>query len=159
MKVPRTFMPDKDLSDKIEELSIEPESISIEELLKDNMRILYGDSDTFQKSKIEDEIVRRIVEDTFARIIEWKKDPHIPEKYTANATIINYEGEKITIPILFRTDDQFYLLDNPKKRWGYLHLGNEKGPLRNTNEKNVNRLAEDYFKIRLDLPKKACNKK
>lgn len=116
MKVPRTFMPDKDLSDKIEELSIEPESISIEELLKDNMRILYGDADTFQKSKIEEEIVRRIVKDTFARIIEWKKDPHTPEKYTANATIINYEGEKIIIPILFRTDDQFYLLDDPKKR-------------------------------------------
>lgn len=160
MKVPKTFMPDKDLSKKIEELSKGPKNIGVKELLKDNMQILHGDATgLFQRIKTEDDIFRGIVEDTFAGKIEWKKNPHPPEEYTANATVISYEGRKITIPILFRTDDEFYLLEYPEKRWGYLHLGNEKGPLRNTNEQHVKRLAEDYFKIRLDRPKKAYNKK
>ncbi|MDP2909224.1 MAG: hypothetical protein Q8N77_05440 [Nanoarchaeota archaeon] len=149
MKLPTLFIPERDTDRKIEELKQNPEPkkpkrVTIEELLENDMEILYGDSSDRKRMKIYDNTFNKIVKDTFAGKIEWKKEPK--NTYTAEITIKNYERQKITIPISFRALDARQRYKNDI--WGFLYLGNEEGTCRNTWNEDVERLATEYFKLK-----------
>lgn len=155
MKLPTVFIPERDTDRKIEELKQNPEPkkpkhVTIEELLENNMEILYGHPNTpgniFKRDKLEYHIFEKIIKDTFSGKIDWKEDFNIPERYTANVTVFNYQGEIITIPILFCTIDKEKYSNGI---WGFLYLGNEEGTCRNTWNEDVRRLATKYFKIKV----------
>ncbi|MDP2909225.1 MAG: hypothetical protein Q8N77_05445 [Nanoarchaeota archaeon] len=154
MKLPETFTPDRDPSKKIEEFIQKEE---MKELTEHYMRLLCGNTTKWRKEKIKYNAIEKIVNDTFAGKIEWKKDlnsyPGTLKKYTAEATVIDYKGKEITMPAMFQVDN-----DATDER-GYLHLVNEEGPCINTCDEDVKRLATNYFKIKLDQPKKAFNKR
>ncbi|MDP2909223.1 MAG: hypothetical protein Q8N77_05435 [Nanoarchaeota archaeon] len=153
MKVPQTFIPEKNLDNKIEELKQkpkpkEPEDATLNELADYHMNRLFGDLPESEKEEIKNKAIEEIIKDTFAGKIDWKEDNHSPpnvsKRYRAKAIVTNYDGKKITMPVVFQTDN--YIID----RWGYLHLGNERGPCRNTNDKSVKSLANEYFKIKVN---------
>ncbi len=149
MKLPTIFIPEKDMDRKIEELKQKPKpekpkQVTIEELLENNMEILYGNSSDRKRMKIYDNAFNKIVKDSFAGKIEWKKEPK--NTYTTEVTIKNYEGQKIIIPISFRAIDAKKRYTNTL--WGFLHLGNEKGTCRNTWHEDVKRLATEYFGLK-----------
>ncbi len=154
MKIPKIFIPDKNLDGKTKELNEQKynpaRKVTLEELMENKMSVLYGTVDIFKRGEIEDRAIEKIIEDTYKGLVDWEQDFEDPEKYTAHAIVINVNMEAITIPVLFRTDDRAYTSDT---RWGYLYLGNEKGPLRNTNHPKINQLASDYFKIDLKKEK------
>ena len=150
MKIPYIFIHKKNVDEKTSELVKCEESVelSIEELLKDNMKILFGNV-TGAYSKILEYVINEIVNDTFEGKIKWKEDKQhytdTLESYKAKATIINYEGKKITIPILFQV-----VQDSDGWKWGYLHLGNERGPCKNSLDTKIKRLALEYFGAELN---------
>ncbi len=152
MKIPKTFVPNKNLDRKIKELNEQLyqsiREVTPEELMEDKMKILYGSADLFRRGEIEERAIEKILEDTYKGLVKWEQDPEDPERYTAHAIVLNANIEAIVIPVLFRTDDEV----NYSPRWGYLHLGNRDGPLRNTNHPKVNQFASEYLKI--DLNKK-----
>jgi hypothetical protein len=152
MKIPKTFVPNKNLDRKTKELNEQVyksiRNVTLEELMENKMQILYGNVDIFKRGEIEDRAIEKILEDTYKGLVKWEQDLEDPEKYTAHATVLNVNMEAITIPVLFRTDDT----PSIEKRWGYLHLGNKDGPLLNTNNPKIDELACKYFKI--DLRKK-----
>lgn len=154
MKIPKTFRPDKNFDEKTKEMiesgregSVE---LTIEELLKDNMKIIFGNTTEHNYSKILEYAAEKIVSDTFEGKIHWKEDnkhypPNTLESYKAKATLLNYEGKKITIPVLFQV-----VQDHNSWKWGYLHLGNERGPCKNSLSQKIKRLALEYFGIELN---------
>jgi len=152
MKIPKTFIPNKDLDRKTKELNEQVyksiRNVTLEELMENKMQILYGNVDIFKRGEIEDRAIEKILEDTYKGLVRWEQDFEDPEKYTAHAIVLNANMEAIVIPVLFRTDDEV----NYSPRWGYLHLGNRDGPLRNTNHPKVNQFTSEYLKI--DLNKK-----
>lgn len=152
MKLPTLFIPETDIDSKIEELKQKPKPkkpkhVTIEELLENNMKILYGDSSDRKQTKIEDNAFNKIINDTFAGKIEWKKEPKASDAYTAEVTVKNYEGQKIILPILFRV---IYPTKKFKNlTYGYLYLGDRRGTYRNTFNEGVRRLATEYFKLKV----------
>ncbi len=153
MKVPKTFVPDKNVDEKTKEMiesgregSVE---ITIEELIKDNMKILFGNTTEYLYSKILEYAAEKIVSDTFEGKINWKEDnqhyPNTLESYKAKVNLLNYEGKKITIPVLFQVVQDYY-----GWKWGYLHLGNERGPCKNSLNQKIKRLALEYFGVELN---------
>lgn len=147
MKIPKIFMPEKNLDAKTEEFKGNKESreVSLEDLMKKDMEILYGLIDYQERTGIIERAVSRIVNDTFENRIIWEKNYEnshdTSEQYTTKATILNYKKELITIPVLFVINKA------PVDTWGILFLGNERGPSRNTYDKNVKKLTVEYFKI------------
>lgn len=147
MKIPQTFVPEKNLEEKIKELKESEHEVSIEEFTKDDMKILYGDSTWLIKLETLEQAVDKIVKDTFEEKIKWKKDhenyPYTSEVYKANATVLNYEGKCITIPV-------FFLTDAASTKWGFLYIGRKEGICKNTSQdERVKRLAIDYFGIKI----------
>lgn len=153
MKVPNIFVPEKSLDEKTEELkeykNEESTELTSKEFMKNDTRILYGHTKENQQGEILKNAIDKIVNDTFESKITWEKDPNdypnITESYRTKATILNHEGKKITIPVLFQVDNEIGF------RWGYLYLGGRKGdktgPCMNTNYEKVRELAAEYFKI------------
>lgn len=156
MKIPKIFMPDKNLDAKTETFKgfedKEPREVTLEELMKNGMRILYGNAGDDKRGRIVDEVVERaiskIIDDTFENRIKWEEDfnsyPHISKVYKAKAIILNYKREPIIIQVLFLIEE------NLLHKYGFLHLGDNKGPCRNTYSNKVKKLAVEYFKIKLD---------
>lgn len=154
MKLPKTFTPDRNPSKKIEEFIQKEE---MKELTEHYMRLLCGNTTKWRKEKIKENAINKIVNDTFEGKIKWEKDnnsyPDILERYTAETAVTNYGGKEITMPAMFQVDNDV------TDEWGYLHLVNEEGPCINTRDEDVKRLATNYFKIKLDQPKKAYSKR
>lgn len=159
MKLPQTFVPEKNLDDKVEELKncqknypTGPVHVGVTELLRNDMELLYGhpekrsgeDINSFLKTTFH-----KIVNNACSGSVKWKpnheKDEIDLESYVANTAIINAEGEEITIPVMFYTRS-FKTSFNTKKM-GYLHLGDQRGPCRNTTDPEIRRLARAHFKI------------
>lgn len=146
MMIPKAFIPNKNWKKKIEELKESTHEVPIEELTPDEMRIIYGDSTWAIQLEILTQAVDKIVKDTFEGGIIWEKDNrhyrYISESYKAKATIPDYEGKPVTVPVFFFTDT------TPIKS-GFLYLGCKGGLYKGTRDKGVERLATDYFGIRL----------
>ncbi len=170
MKIPKTFTPERSLDKKVEDLnkSLSEKVLTTEEFKRNNMKIFYCNIDEEATSELysnemKREIINlamdRILKDTYKGLIRWKQDLEDPEKYTANATILNANKEEITIPILFRTDDR--LETGFMVRFAYLHLGDENRPCRNTYDPKIDEFASKYLGIDLrkkkDLPDKNEN--
>lgn len=159
MKIPTTFMPEKNLDNKVEELkncqknySTGPVHAGVTELLRNDMELLYGHPEKRSGKDINSffkKMVYKIVQDTFSDSIEWKpnheKDERDLESYVANTAIINAEGEEITIPVMFYTIN--FTTSFSTKKMGFLHLGDQRGPCRNTTDPEIRRLARAHFKI------------
>lgn len=150
MKLPTLFIPKRDTDRKIEELKQKPEpkeqeDATLNELADYHMNRLFGSLPKIEKERIIINAIEEIIKDTFAGKIKWKEDNNrysrILERYTAKAIVTSYNGKKIVMPVVFQTDN--HTID----RWGYLHLGNERGPCRNTNDKSVKRLAIEHLGI------------
>jgi len=139
MKLPKTFLTEKSLDTKIEVLkdpckaSVE---VTLEEFRKDDMFILYGEMTYEEKEKLLENAFSKIVDDTFENRIKWEKDRRV-YGYSAKATILNYNKNPITLPVVFTMS----------KNIGYLNLGDKMGPCRNTFHKKVRQLAVKYFKM------------
>jgi hypothetical protein len=140
MKIPDIFVPDKNLDVKTERLkefedkgSIE---VTLEELMKDDKFILYGEATFSKRDEIVENAISKIIKDTFENNIIWEEDTNLYE-YKAKATILNYKKNLITIPVVFVMS----------KDIGYLNLGDKQGPCRNTYVKKVKQLAIEYFKM------------
>ena len=150
MKIPQAFVPEKNLDKKTEEIKeYKIKELSLEEFMKNNTGILYGETTEDKREEILRNAVDKIVNDTFQNKINWEKDtnnyPNTSESYKAKAIILNYKGEKITIPVWFQIDDV------PIFKWGYLYLGGreaDKGLCITTHNKKVKELAVKYFKIK-----------
>lgn len=149
MKLPTTFLPEKNLDEKVEELKNSQERlkpVSIEDLMKDGMKLLYGDPEKTDDSFLE-QAFEKIIEDTFSGKIKWKEIKKYTNRfdYIAEATITNAEGKKITIPALF------YTVVNVSRYveicGAFLHLGDERGPFLSTLHPDVKKLAKKYFKL------------
>lgn len=155
MKLPTLFLPERDMGGKTEELKQKPEPkkpqhITIEELLENNMEIFYGNIKKLfdfrerakKSSELENKAFDKIIEDTYAGKISWKLNKK-DYSYTAEATIKNYAGEEMTIPFLLRTDFR-EIEDN---MWAFMHLGDKRGPCKNTYDSRIDHFARNYFKI------------
>lgn len=158
MKIPQLFMPEKDLDDKVKQLKnckkgypTAPKYVDVTEFLKNDMGLLYGGHKKRNSKGINSlkNTVHKIVQDTFSGSIEWrpnhKKDERDLDSYTADAIVTDAEGKEMIIPVLFYTEN-FATSFNIKK-FGYLHLGDKRGPCINTVDQEVKRLARAYFKI------------
>jgi len=126
------------------------------------MRILYGGAGqhSYKRDEINKNAFDRIIKDTFEGKIKWKEDMLVLERYTAHATIINHQGIEIVTPLMFHTDDYPSHGIGPlgKERWGYLHIGDERGPCKNSFYEGVKKLATEYFQLELDKPKRKIKK-
>lgn len=146
MKIPQTFLPEKNLDEKVEELKNYKE-----EQLSDVEKFLKKYNITYEESR---KIFYKIIEDTFSDRINWepgpKKNKDRLESYIAETIITNAKGKEVPIPILFYTVKFSSTLNSTI--FGFLHLGNEKGLCLNTADPEVKRLARDYFKINLYDP-------
>lgn len=170
MKIPKVFILEKNLDKKYSHLMInefehkEPREVTLEELMKDDMNVLYGGAKGYQRNEITETAISKIIDDTFESKIIWKEDdnnpytntrtyvnnyPSVSKKlYRTKATILNYRRERITIPVIF------LISGNLLSTWCFLHLGTKQGPCRTTYHKRVKQLATEYFKIDTkDLPK------
>jgi len=161
MKIPKTFVSDKDLNEKYSHLILnefehkEPREIALEELMENDMKLLYGETTPYQQYDLVETAISKIVDDTFEGKITWEGDefyfnPHIyahnypsalKKLYKAKTTVRNYRRERLIIPVIF------YISENLISTWCFLHLGDKKGPCRNTYHKKVKQLATEYFKI------------
>jgi len=150
MRLPKTFIPEKNLEKKTEEFKgledKEPIGVSLDEFLKNNMEILYGYTVDERRREITDCVVSKIIDDTFENKIIWEKNDKEPssisEHYSTKATILNYKKEPIKIPALFIINKIPI-----NGTWGLLFLGSERGPSRNTFDKRIKQLAVEYFKV------------
>lgn len=150
MKIPQIFIPDRDLDKKIEELNkLEYQKIrevTLEELMRDNMSVLCGDLKVYKRNKTLEHAFSKIVNDTFEGKISWEKDYGIPvARYKAEAIVLNYKGEGITLPVIFQI---VRIARDSRDKEGFLYLGNENGPCKNSADKQIKQLAKTYFKIR-----------
>lgn len=155
MKVPRIFISDKNLDQKIEELK-KPKrkgirELTLEDFMKDNMRILLGGLASYKQNKILDDTFSKIVNDTFKGEIIWEKDCSASNlRYKAEAPVINYKRKCIIIPVVFQTAR---IIQGQAGREGFLYLGDENGPCKNSADNRIKELAKKYFKIRNIGPK------
>jgi len=140
MKIPNIFVPDKNLDMKTERLKEfedkGPIEVTLEELMKDDKFILYGEATFSERDRIVENAISKIIKDTFENNIIWEEDPNL-YGYKAKATILNYKKKPITVPVVFVMS----------KDIGYLNLGDKQGPCRNTYVKKVKQLAIEYFKM------------
>lgn len=163
MKIPKTFLPDKNLDKKYSHLILnefenkEPREVTLQKLMEKDMRLLYGETTPYQKHEIVETAISKIVNDTFEGKIIWEEDdnnpytntriyahrypPTLNKLYRTKATILNYQRERLIIPLIF------YISENLLNTWCFLHLGDKKGPCRNTYHKKVKQLAVEYFKM------------
>lgn len=161
MKVPKTFIPEKNLDDKVENLKQDqeekPKEIDIDELNQNYVKIIYEGMNIKGKTypeiaaeqrKVNTKAFERIIQDTFDNKIEWKKYPN--GKYYAKACICNAAGKEIIIPIMFSVRKHHSVNMNQ----GFLYLGDEFGSFLNTTYQNLYKLATEYFKINLKQVKK-----
>jgi len=149
MKLPKTFMPEKNLDNKVEELKVhdgKPKAIDIEDLMQDFVKIMYEGLDLTKRTypeiakkerEVEGEAFKKIIQDTFEDKIKWEE--WSKNKYYANACIENASGKEINIPVMFR------IVGSPLN--ATLYLGDERGPGLNTFNDDVKRLAIEYFKM------------
>ncbi len=149
MKIPQIFIPDRDLNEKIEELKKfeykKLREVTLEELMKNNMEILCGGLKVYKRDKILEGAFSKIVNDTLEGNIFWEKDYNILGGYKAEATVLNYKGEGVTIPVLFQI---VRIAHDSRDKEGFLYLGNENGPCKNSADKQIKQLAKKHFKIR-----------
>lgn len=147
MKLPKTFVPDKDLEKKTEELIEGYREVTQEELMKDNMRIIHGHSDDFQRVKNIEDIALKIVNDTFSKKLIWKDyindHPLFSRSYETKAVIPDYKQDPITVQVLFRISES-----KNTGVYGYLYLGNEQGLCMNSfiDYEKIQELITGYFK-------------
>lgn len=159
MKIPNLFLPEKNLNEKVEELKnckkdypTVPKYVDVTKLLRNDMELLYGhpekrsgeDINSFLKTTFH-----KIVNNACSGSVKWKpnheKDERDLESYVANTAITNAEGEEITIPVMFHTIN--FTTSFSTKKMGFLHLGDQRGPCRNTTDPEIRRLARAHFKI------------
>lgn len=159
MKIPTTFMPEKSLDDKVEELknykkgyTAAPIYVDATELMRNDIEILYGNSEERRDKDLNSFLkttFNKIIQDTYSGLVKWKpnhgKDERDLESYVANAIITNVKGEDIIIPVMFYTRN--FKTSFSTKKFGYLHLGDQRGPSKNTADLGVRRLARAHFKI------------
>lgn len=159
MKIPNTFMPEKNLDDKVEELknckkdyTAAPRYVDATELMRNGIEILYGNSEERRDKNLNSFLgttFNKIIQDTYSDLVKWKPNPRKDERdlesYVANTAIINAEGEEITIPVMFYTRN--FKTSFSTKKIGFLHLGDQRGPCKNTADLGVRRLARAHFKI------------
>ncbi|MBM3200282.1 hypothetical protein FJZ53_05055 [Candidatus Woesearchaeota archaeon] len=153
MRIPQIFIPDKDLNEKIEMLR-NPEyktlrEITLEELMQNDMNILLGNPKAYkracQRNKILEDAFYKIVNDTFEGKVDWENDYYTPAEYKAKAIVLDYKGKGIIIPVFFQA---VRINSDYRLKEGFLHLGNENGPCKNSADKRIKELAKKYFKIR-----------
>ena len=146
MKIPKTFLPDKNLDKKIDlfkEIYTTPTEATPEDLTDPFMYFLYGENATVhEKDKIEEEAVCKIVQDSLENSITWEEDQNICKHrggtgYRTKVTILNYKNKPITLPATFAVIEGK----------GYLSIGTMLGPCRNTYHKQVRKLAIEHFKM------------
>jgi len=158
MKLPKTFIPDKDLGKKIETLIglyTHPVEATSEELNDPFMYFLYGENTTTaEKDKIEELAVCKIVQDSLEKNITWEEDGKLNEDYKEKSkrldstisvqnvyktkvTILNYKNTPIIMPAIFA------IINNK----GYLSLGIRPNPCTNTYDEKVRKLAIEHFKM------------
>ncbi len=153
MKIPKTFVSDKSLDEKIEELNQpyeeKPRVIDTEDLAHNWVDILYEGvnftkltyPEIAEKEKeVETRIFEKIIQDTLSGTIKWGKLSK--EKYHSKACITNAAGKELIIPVTF------YTPSDTKNAHSIIYLGDERGPCMNTCDKRVKNLASDYFKIK-----------
>jgi hypothetical protein len=147
MKLPKIFVPEKDLEKKTEELIEGYREVTQEELMKDNMRIIHGHADNFQRVANIENIALKIVNDTFNKKMVWKdyiNDPPLfSRSYEAKALISDYQKEPIIVQVLFRISES-----KNTGAYGYLYLGNEQGLCMNSfvDYEKIQELITEYFK-------------
>jgi len=70
MKVPKTFVPNKDLERKTEEFREGYREVTPEELMKDNMKIIHGDATLQLRIENIENITSKIINDTLKNMIK-----------------------------------------------------------------------------------------
>lgn len=151
MKIPKIFMPDKNLDEKIEELNQpyeeKPKTIDIEDLMDNWVKIIYEGVDCTKltypeiakkEREVEMRMFEKIIQDTLSGTIKWEK--WSKEKYHSRVCITNAAGKEIIIPVIF------YTPSGTKNTYSLIYLGDERGPCINTCDKHMKRLALNYFK-------------
>lgn len=151
MKIPKTFLPEKNLDKEYSHLMInefehkEPREVTLEELMKDNMNVLYGGATGYQRDEITETAISKIINDTFENKITWEEDTnkyeHVTKGYKTKVTIMNYRRERITVQALF------LISENLLNLWCFLHLGSNKSPCRTNYHKEVKKLAVEHFEL------------
>jgi len=147
MKLPKTFIPEKDLEKKTEELIEGYREITQEELMKDNMKIIHGDATLQLRIENIENITSKIINDTLKNRIVWKEyindNPLFSKSYEAKAVIPDYKKEPILVQVLFRISES-----KNSGVYGYLYLGNETGLCLNSfiDYEKIQELITEYFK-------------
>lgn len=147
MKLPKTFVPNKDLEKKTEELVEGYREVTLEELMKNNMQIIHGDATNTQRIENIENITSKIIDDTLKNWIKWEEgtipNPDFSKCYKSKAVIPDYKKEHIIVQVLFLISESKNL-----GKYGYLYLGNYKGLCLNpfTDYQKIEHLALEYFK-------------
>jgi hypothetical protein len=85
----------------------------------------------------------KVILDTVAGRIRWKRTDAYKERYASEAEVVNASGKTIRVPVLFHTSYG----DEDSCKTGYLQLFDENGPCRNTADSQVKDLATKHFKL------------
>lgn len=147
MRIPKIFIPSKNLEKKTEKLVEGYREITQEELMKDKMKIIHGNSDDFQRVKNIEDLALKVVNDTFSKKLTWKEyfsnDPLFSKSYETKAVIHDYKQEPIIVQVLFRISET-----KTSGTYGYLYLGNEQGLCMNAfiDDEKIQELINEYFK-------------
>ncbi|MDP2906608.1 MAG: hypothetical protein Q8O03_01575 [Nanoarchaeota archaeon] len=147
MKLPKTFVPEKDLEKKTEEFREGYREVTPEELMKDNMQVIHGDATPQLRIENIENITSKIVNDTFNKKMVWKDyindHPLFSRSYKAKAVISDYKQEPIIVQVLFRISES-----KNSGVYGYLYLGNEQGLCMNSfiDYEKIQELITGYFK-------------
>jgi len=157
MKISDLFTPEKNLDNKIRDLKQssgpKPKEFDSDDLNQNYVKIMYEGMDlkgkTYPEIAVEQRKVNmkafdRIIQDTFENKIKWEKFSN--EKYYAKACICNAAGKEIVIPVMFCTRKH-------QMNLGFLYLGYEYGSCLNTTDRNLYKLATEYFKLKLKAVK------
>ena len=159
IKPPDCFRPNKDLSQKVEELKNKPKTPKkntrkkVLDVLAEGINEPKNSREFFEKLKsVKSDAFKKIIKDTYEGKIEWIDDPYnvfnTEKQYTAKATVLNAEGYKVTIPVLFQV---YYFYDISEKTLGFLHLGDVKENIcLNTTDEDVKMLSIKYFKTEMN---------
>ncbi len=147
MKVPKTFIPKKDLEKKTEEFREGYREVTPEELMENKMQIIHGDATLQLRIENIENITSKIINDTLKKQIIWKEhdmpDPLFSKCYKAKAVIPDYKKEFIIVQVLFRISESKNL-----GKYGYLYLGDDKGLCLNsyTDYQKIEKLVTECFK-------------
>jgi hypothetical protein len=119
---------------------MEPGKTVYEVLYKGLERIFDHKEFREKKAKVNEQAFTKIITETLQNKIEWERDLNEDDTFIGEAVVENASGEKVLIPVLFYTKIECGGLYG-----GYLHLGDKKGPCKNTADERVKSIAEQYF--------------